>query len=782
MSAKNYLTIVLALVSVGWAYAQTNTKIDLRLWNRLHEEQVSKQNISLLVKGDLNKVKALTERVGGIYKYGYANISSLEIPAKNVIAFSENSTIEKIENTNGRGVALMDTARIRNNIDSVHAGYSPLPGNLKGRNVVVGIIDGGIYFQHEDFKKPNGDTRIRYIWDQVASGGNVPVPYSYGSQWNWMDINNGNCSHIPPANDYGHGTCVAGIASGDGSSVSANPNLADKYVGVAPESEIIAVRINNEGNFLAHVADAVDYIFKKADALGRPCVINTSIGTYYGSHDGIDLATQIIEDLLDQRNGRVLVAAAGNAGNVPFHLSYPISADSAYTFFQYNSPTKEVYFDWWTDTANFNNALFAIGCNDNFGTSLRRTEYFSVPVDFNPPNGSNTVINRLLPNNTKFDTISISASLDEGRYHVEVLIHPSDITDYWRLQTMGSGKFDLWSSADVIGSADILQRGYSNYKNPDTLKTMVSSWQNSDKVITVGNYSNRAGYFDYDSNYVDLTAPGYDEVVGSKVVESSVGPTRDNRMKPDVMATGNTTLSTGDGNDIALKLGNGLAYKVALGGKHLRNGGTSMASPIVAGIAALYLEKRPTADYEEIKQAIICTAKRDNFTGNSPNNAYGYGKVNAFRALTASASCFVFGAKDTACINYNPLANADTGGCVAKVYGCMDSSAANYNSLANVEDGSCVVSSIRNISGEGISVQVVPNPFTEQTLFRVKGVNFKTGSIKIFNLLGEMVDEINLSDGRTEYVYRNASLSKGIYSYMLRADEKDFAVGKLVVE
>src|SRR4051812_3500545 len=155
MRVKTLLASLFILLNFGSLQAQVRTKLDLRLWIQLNEEKVPEQNISLLVKGDMNKVKALAEHFKGTYKYGYNNISSVDLPAKNVLAFSKSEWIEKIEGTGGKGVALMDTARIRNNIDSAQAGFAPLLRDLKGRNVVIGIIDGGIYWQHEDFKKLN---------------------------------------------------------------------------------------------------------------------------------------------------------------------------------------------------------------------------------------------------------------------------------------------------------------------------------------------------------------------------------------------------------------------------------------------------------------------------------------------------------------------------------------------------------------------------------------------------------------------------------------------------
>ena len=804
MHKKIYSSVFFLIALFVFTTAQTSSKLDLRTAIRLRNGEVRNENIHLLIKGDLVRIKQLAEQYGGRYKYGYKNICSIEIPEKNLLAFSKEYAVEEIENPNIRGRALMDTARIRNNIDSVLTGAAPLPHDLKGRGVIVGIIDGGIYWQHQDFKNPDGTTRIRYIWDEGATGTNKPLPYNYGNQWSWVDIDNGSCTHVEPYNtgciDYSHGTCVAGIATGNGSSVAGNPHLAGKYTGVAPESEIIVVRVDEcVDNFATHIADAVDYIFKKADALGRPCVINTSVGDYFGSHDGKDLTTQLIETLLDERNGRVLVAAAGNAGHIDHHLGYTIPADSAYTFFKYSNAASAVYFDWWADTANFKNAFFTIGCNDTAANDLGRTAYFNVITDFNPAPNATVAITRNLFDpavTTLLGQVNLQVTLHEDRYHFEALINPTNVDNLWRLQTKGTGSLDLWSSEALIGSSDIIEMinglpiQYQNYKHADHLKTIVSSWQCSDKVITVGNYSNRANYLDVDSNEFNLTdnyhlenntIVHYDEVVGARFKTSSFGPTRDNRLKPDVMATGSTIICTGDLNDIGLKLVNGLGYKVGLGGKHLRNGGTSMASPIVAGIVALYLEKHPTANYDEIKTALICTAVKDSFTGFTANPEYGNGKVNAFAALTQT-TCITFGATDTACINYNPLANVDSGSCVAKVYGCMDTSADNYNPQANVNSGICSYTGIKNIVGEGISVQVIPNPFTAQTTFKVEGLNFEKAEIKIYSQLGALIDGIKLTGSRTDYIYRNDKLAKGVYYYTLYADGKNMKQGKLVVE
>ena len=153
-------------------------------------------------------------------------------------------------------------------------------------------------------------------------------------------------------------------------------------------------------------------------------------------------------------------------------------------------------------------------------------------------------------------------------------------------------------------------------------------------------------------------------------------------------------------------------------------------------------------------------------------------------ANVAGGACVakVYGVTDTSCINYSANANVDNGACVAKVYGATDTACTNYNQLASVDDGSCIPNSISNLNSDKVSVQILPNPFSNQTTFVIDGLQFRTGSIKIFNQLGALVDEITLTGGKYQYIYRNDKLAKAVYQYLLQADGKNIKAGKLVVE
>lgn len=812
-------------------------RLDLRTAKYLQNLPPEKTTIDLFVKGNPDEVRQAVKKADGNFKYGYDVYNAVTIPLKRLDIFLDQPDVRGVQNGEIPVHPLTDTAIIVNCVLPVHNGDAPLDTSYKGDGVIMGIIDFGIDFNHDDFKKSNGETRIRYLWDH--HGGNIdsPLPYNYGREWNQFQIDSGICTHSEPisGSNPGHGTTVAGIAAGNGRACNG------RNTGMAPNTDMIVVALNFNAPFLQHVADAVDYIFKKADAMGKPCVINASVGAYGGPHDGKDFGARIIDALLEERTGRVFVCAAGNAGNVPFHLGYDMTSDTSHTWFQYRSGAA-TSFDFWADTQDFNNVYFAVGTEDpGTGQRIGITNFFNIKNDFtfnmSPPD---TIA--FLPTITQRDgngnflgTVVIGAWLTEGRYNVAVdVTGPTNVGHYWSFITTGSGRIDGWNSYDLTGSFDMVTSGLPpqgirpdivNYKSPDLTQTTTSSFTCSPKAITVGNFVNRWRYQDIDGNWVNTNAtPG---LIG---FSSSRGPTRDGRIKPDISATGDYTLGSGHATQIAISSGNSDRYKVGFCGKYFRNGATSMASPIVAGVAALYLQRNPNADWDEVKQAIISTAKVDSFvlsvSGQAPNNTYGYGKVQACDAMLYNAvfgcmdstadnydslatlddgsclyygctdstaenydstanfddgSCIIYGCMDSAADNYHPSATVDTGGCI--YFGCTDSAAENFDPGANIDDGSCTYVGIGSIHPGKISLEFVPNFFREQSRIVYNLGEKPSGKVAVVvsNLLGQTLDEIELTQPKGEIMYRFSFGESGIFFYRLENEGKLLLSGKIIV-
>lgn len=103
-------------------------------------------------------------------------------------------------------------------------------------------------------------------------------------------------------------------------------------------------------------------------------------------------------------------------------------------------------------------------------------------------------------------------------------------------------------------------------------------------------------------------------------------------IKPDVVATGANVFSAMPISLQTFMLTNAPSA-VAQGSMHIQGGGTSASAPVVAGLAALYLQKFPNATNQQVKQAIMNCTYSDGFTGIVPNNVYGYGKLDGMAAM-----------------------------------------------------------------------------------------------------------------------------------------------------
>ena len=629
--------------------------------------------------------------------YQLGNIYSVTASIASIKELATQKQVVRIEYVKHDLKLMGDTCVVRNRVKDIKLGTSPLTQPYDGTGVIVGIIDSGTDFNHPDFKDANGNSRIKFLWDMTKPFAvNTPTTFGYGQEWNNTEIDLGQCTHDDLAH-FGHGTNSSGIAAGNGLAIN-------HFEGVAPKADLIVVALNfNRFGFV--IADAVQYIVSKAQLLNKPLVINASVGDYFGSHDGTDLESHIIDNMISNVPGRALVASAGNAGSVPFHVGYPVvNTDTSFAWI-YNTSVYTAVSEY-ADTLNMKQVQYRVSAtnlslNDLGSTSFKTYNY-----------ALNTLKrDTIYHHSDRIGIIESVASINSsGVYELSLNIIADSLGYLWGIEHTGNGRIDSWSFSYVSGGLPTAAEypRITKCKLADTLQTIVSGFQCSDEVITVGNYVNRNSYKDV-NNITQTTTETPGKLSGS----SSSGPTRDNRIKPDIVASGSTILTCA----VTAMLPNLIANSpqvVAKGGFHVTAGGTSASSPVVAGMVALYLQKNPTATNRQIKEAIINCAYSDVFTStNLPNYQWGYGKLDGFRAMTCGV-----------------------------VFTGIDFSGAD----------------------EGMSL--FPNPFIQEATITFKNDDHKT--IKLYNAAGQLVflDECEASS----YVIRKNNLPSGVY--LLQSEEK----------
>lgn len=630
------LLLVLLLGPLGAALAQGPSKMGFQLRAWLETADPAGE-VDLFLGGDAQEVAGVVKALGGRVKMAIDGWVQAAVPNGQVQQLDREAAVQSIVFNLGEGRTLNDSMRVKAHVNEVHEGLAPLPAAYQGEGVLVGIIDTGIELHHPDFQDTLGRTRVLRYWDQnfPEDPWLTPTGYGYGQAWDSAAINAGNCPAVDDPGQWGHGSTVAATAA-------ANNNGNGHCAGVAPKADLLIVANKlNHPNWSSSVVDAVRWITDQAAQLNRPVALNLSLGDYYGSHDGLDPAALMIDQILASAPGRVLVCAAGNSGALaPYHLRTGVGGDTTFTWFAFNANSMlnvgAVYFDLWADTADFNHVQYSIGADKfNGGYAFRgRIPFRNIQGTL----GQIVVDTLWSTDGNKLGRVFTQGQLRGEQYHLEVYIPEPDSAGQllYRFMTTGSGQFDVWST-DLFGTSKMITAipdsaefpPIVHYVLPDNRQSIVDSWACSPNVVTVGNYYNQQVYTD-----VTGTLQNLGNTPGNISVNSSRGPARTGVVKPDVAAPADVTFGAAPLNVLQIMLD--AAANKLLDSLHMRNGGTSIASPVVAGTAALLLQKCPRSTHIQVRDALIASAFTDDFTGAVPNVSYGNGKVHAFNAMVST--------------------------------------------------------------------------------------------------------------------------------------------------
>ena len=503
-----------------------------------------------------------------------------------------------------------------------------------GAGVIVAVVDTGIDWGHADFRNADDTTRILGIWDQTLSDPGHPPPpgFSFGAYYTAAEIDATLAAGgtLATGDGHGHGTHVAGSAAGNGRGTG-NGVPAGTFAGVAPEADLLIVRVFDDGGGFCSECDltaAVGFISQVASDEDKPWVGNMSLGSNFGAHDGTDPDELTIDALVGPgRTGAQLAVAAGNSGAQPVHwegtLTTGMVREEVFTVPNYTAASGSdndfIWIDlWYGGDARMRVEVdtpggVVVGADPGSETGVVCTDSGAVLVDAlsapDPLNGDNRAVIQI------WDSSECSPSFTPqvGGWTLRLRAEQTPVSgtafDAWNEATIGSG-WVTFSSATPFGTVGIPGTGRH--------------------ALTAGSYVSKNQWINAGGSITTIT----NITVGALSAFSGLGPTRDGRTKPDVAAPGEWVGSTLTGG-IGASRG---TFFTERDGVHGDIRGTSMATPHVAGTAALVLAVNRDLLGPEVRAALQRGARSDAQTGTTPNDLFGAGKLNALEASYQAAT------------------------------------------------------------------------------------------------------------------------------------------------
>lgn len=546
----------------------------------------------------------------------------------------------------------MDKARAASGVTSVHAGLD-LTQAYTGRGVIAGIVDGGMDPNHINFKNADGTSRVKYL-------GHLRLNNSQTQMLETRYTAETVGGFTTDDNTTFHGAHTMGIMAGsyrgdvtaaqqDGSNVTVSQTECP-YYGVATGADIAA----SCGTLMdALIAQGVDDILDYAYKNNQRAVINLSLGSNVGPHDGTDMMHQYIDAVVKQDNA-IICVSAGNEGDIPIALNGTFSPERKeiktfirpYVYSNVRYGNMAVYSNDTTEfeiqAVVFNKSRGRISFRMPVGKSTDGVAQYWVSSADYQQNSSDQISASLA---TAFNGyVGIGSMFDEntGRYYAMI--------DYYTVDSEKNEDGNYILGFVVTGKdgqridcfCDGAFTAFDNYGYEDWDNGMfdgsISDMACGKNILTVGSYNTRDEYASLDGgiySYQGMFSPG-------RISDfTSYGTLLDGRCLPHVCAPGATIISSSNTYYVEnAENGIGNAHLQAKKESDGRTNywqqmiGTSMATPYVTGSIALWLEADPTLTIDDVKDIVAATAVKDDdvMTSGTPVQ-WGAGKFDAYAGL-----------------------------------------------------------------------------------------------------------------------------------------------------
>lgn len=538
-----------------------------------YNEMTDTWDVIILYSGVLDQVRKIAESVTPLLK----NFAILRIQEKNIEKLALLEEVIYIEKPKSLFFEVMNGRRV-SCIDSVQTPRF----DLTGKGILIGIVDSGIEYGNMDFRNEDGTTRIRFLWDQTIEG-NPPKGYQIGTEYSKEQIDEAlsqpekiqQIQMVPSRDTSGHGTAVAGVAAGNGR------NSGGRYRGVAPDCELIIVKLGNPGGIgfprTAELMQAVDYIVRKAEKLNMPVSVNISFGNTYGSHNGTSLPERFL-DVAAEVGRTIITVGTGNEGAEAGHAAgFLKEGEERLLPLAVQERQGSFSVQIWTDYTDVIGVALITPSGEKIGpirevmgTQRFRTGKTEILLYYGEPSpysGSNEIFLEFLPTDDY---------VNSGEWNI-VLIPEQIVT----------GQYEMWLPVSYV-----LNEGTAFF------------YPTEERTLTIPSTASRV-----------LTVGAYDAATMSYADFSGRGKQGQDNQKPDIAAPGVNVISVqGERNYAAFT-------------------GTSFAAPFAAGGAALLMEwgivkKNDMYLYgEKVKAYLRRGARQLPGYEKWPNNQFGYGAL-----------------------------------------------------------------------------------------------------------------------------------------------------------
>ena len=519
-------------------------------------------------------------------------------------------------------VTCSDSVRYFSHVDDVHSGTN-LDMPYTGKDVIVGVIDCGFDFNHINLCDTYGSPRVKAVYMPLDNSGAQPV------------VNHrllpGSCYETPsqiialttddPATT--HGTQTAGIAAGG--------YRGNGWHGIAPEADIVVCGMPEGELTDVRVANCISYINDYATRKGKPCVVNLSLGSNVGAHDGTSYLNRVFNQYAGP--GRVFVVSAGNDGDVPVsvHASITGREDTVTTLLSGYSGgvvysgfvnawslkdkpfnTRMIVMNRWTGQVLYRSR--ALGATSAGVSGVFTTDNDSILAEYCV--GSVEVQGAIEANGRPSSLCELKIRSRSPNYVLGFQYFTSSATD-----------LSIWTSQ----YAYFRDYGFS-WVESGSASGSISDLATCDSVISVGSYNSRETVPLRDGTILFRNRSTPTELS----YYSAYGPDENGINRPDVCAPGSVVISSANRYDIEapnMMYWQPSAYVGGVEYPYCPDLGTSMSAPVVTGAVALWMQANPNLSTADVRDVLKHSSRRDVQVIHGDPARWGYGKLDVYKGM-----------------------------------------------------------------------------------------------------------------------------------------------------